>query len=103
MVDIMTAALSLSARRALRQLGSDISLARRRRRISTTSMAERADISRATLSKIEKGDQSVSIGAYVSVLMILGFEGRLGGLASAEEDEIGLVLEADRIPKRIRD
>lgn len=65
-------------------------------------MAERADISRTTLNKIENGEASVSMAAYLSVMLILGFEKRLGDLASAETDEMGLVLDAERVPQRIR-
>lgn len=94
--------LPIPARRALKKLGSDLQFARKRRRISTASMAERADISRTTLNKIENGDGSVSMAAYVSVILILGFEKRLGDLVSAETDDMGLTLDADRVPKRIR-
>lgn len=94
--------LPISARRAIKKLGSDLEFARKRRRISTASMAERADISRTTLNKIENGEASVSMAAYLSVMLILGFEKRLGDLASAETDEMGLVLDAERVPQRIR-
>jgi transcriptional regulator with XRE-family HTH domain len=79
-----------------------MALARRRRRISTASMAERAGIARATLSKIEKGDPSVSMAGYLSVLLILGFEARLAALAAPETDEMGLALDEERLPRRIR-
>ena len=46
----------IPVRRALKTLGQDLRDARRRRRISTQIMAERASISRTTLSKIEQGD-----------------------------------------------
>gem|GEM_PF-4725258 len=48
-------ALPLSVRRALKKLGSDLADARKRRRISTTTMAQRAMISRTTLVKFERG------------------------------------------------
>jgi len=51
----------IPVRRALRKLGQDIRDARRRRRIPMEIMAERASISRTTLTKVEKGDPGVSI------------------------------------------
>ena len=51
--------LPRAARQALVKLGADIAIARKKRRISTVSMAERAFISRATLYKVEKGDPTV--------------------------------------------
>ncbi len=49
---------------ALRKLGQDIRDARKRRRISTSLMAERMGGTRVTLSRIEKGDPKVNMGAY---------------------------------------
>ena len=65
-------------------------------------MAERASISRTTLSKIEKGDPGVSFGLYATVLFVLGFIERLGDLADPGRDEVGLALEEERLPQRIR-
>lgn len=95
-------ALPRSARQALIKLGLDIAVARKKRRISTVSMAERAFISRATLHKLERGDPSVSIGAYATVLAILGLAGNLGDIASRQSDVLGLDLEEDRLPRAIR-
>ncbi|HVE44614.1 MAG TPA: helix-turn-helix transcriptional regulator [Gammaproteobacteria bacterium] len=94
--------IPIPAARALRKTGEDINHARRRRRITIELMAERADVSRATISKIEKGDPSVSMGAYVSVLFVLGMIDRLSSLIDVAHDLIGLRLEDERLPQRIR-
>lgn len=94
-------ALPLSVKRALKKLGSDISDARRRRRIPTTMMAQRALISRATLARVEKGDPRVSLGIYATVLFILGLDKRLADLVDVRADDIGLGLEEDRLPQKI--
>jgi len=94
--------LPLPAKRALAKLGEDIRSARLRRRISTTLMAERAFITRPTLAKVEKGDPGVSLGIYATVLFILGLTPRLADLADVRTDDVGLQLEEDRLPKRIR-
>ena len=94
--------LPLPATRALKKLGADIRDARLRRRISTMTMAERASISRTTLVKVEKGDAGVSIGIYATVLFVLGLQSRLGELADVKSDELGLQLDEERLPKRIR-
>ena len=86
---------------ALKKLGSDMAAARKRRRFSTVSMSERAFISRPTLAKIEAGDPGVSIGLYLAVLAILGMDVRLESLASIENDPLGQLLDAERLPKRI--
>lgn len=94
--------LPIPVRRALRKIGSDINNARRRRRISTALMAERAFISRTTLNKIEKGDPKVSCGAYATVLFALGMVDRLAELADSKHDTVGLNLEEEHLPQRIR-
>ena len=92
----------IPVRRAVRKLGQDIRDARLRRRISTAVMAERASISRTTLNKIEKGDPGVSLRNYANVLFVLGMTERLGDLADAKMDTVGLELEEERLPQRIR-
>jgi transcriptional regulator with XRE-family HTH domain len=92
----------IPVRRAVHKLGQDIRDARLRRRISTTVMAERASISRTTLNKIEKGDPGVALGNYASVLFVLGMAERLGDLADVKTDAVGLGLDEERLPKRIR-
>src|SRR5712671_7667419 len=88
--------------RALRKLGHDIRDARRRRRIPVAILAERASISRMTLNKVEKGDPGVSAGSYATVLFALGMADRLADVADPRHDTVGLSLEAENLPQRIR-
>jgi transcriptional regulator with XRE-family HTH domain len=88
--------------RVLKKFGQDLRDARKRRRITMKLAAERAGVSRATLSKIEKGDEGVSLGAYAKILFILGMIERLAELADPTFDILGLGLESDKLPKRIR-
>src|SRR5579863_5312063 len=94
--------LPIPARRALRKLGHDIRDARRRRRIPAAIAAERASISRTTLVKIEKGDPGVAMGLYSTVLFVMGMAERLGDVADPRNDNVGLQLEEERLPQRIR-
>ncbi len=87
--------------KALNKLGQDVNDARRRRRIPMSLMAERAGIARATLAKIEKGDPTVSVGGYASVLFVLGLTDRLKDLVDANHDIVGRELAAETLPKRI--
>jgi transcriptional regulator with XRE-family HTH domain len=92
----------IAVKRALRKLGSDMRDARRRRRIPMALMAERVGVTRATLTKAERGDERVSMGVYAAMLFVLGLTERLAELASARNDEVGLALEEERLPQRIR-
>jgi DNA-binding XRE family transcriptional regulator len=97
-----TAVLPLPVMRALRKLGHDIRDARRRRRIPSAIAAQRASISRATLVKVEKGEPGVAVGSYATLLFVLGLIGRLGDLADPKHDAVGLQLEEEHLPQRIR-
>lgn len=88
--------------RAIQKLGEDIRDARRRRRIPVALMAERASISRTTLRKIEKGEPGVSIGIYARVIFVLGIIHRLAEVAEPSHDAVGLRIEEEHLPKRIR-
>ncbi len=97
-----TSTLPRAARQALIELGGDIAVARKKRRISTVSMAERAFISRGTLYKVEKGDPTVAMGIYATVLSILGLVERLGQVADRSSDSLGLDIEEDRLPRKVQ-
>src|SRR5437660_8259728 len=88
--------------RALRKLGHDIRDARRRRRIPVATLAQRASISRMTLNKVEKGDPGVSLGTYATVLFTLGMAERLADVADPRHDTVGMELEEEHLPERIR-
>jgi len=65
-------------------------------------MAERAFVTRTTLGKVEKGDPGVSLGTYATILFVLGMNDRLAEVADARFDKVGLALEEEQLPKRIR-
>lgn len=94
--------IALSVRRALQQVGADLRDARRRRRIPIALLAKRAMISETTLRKVERGDPAVSVGIYATVMFVLGLADRLSALAAAHNDRVGLALEEERLPQRIR-
>ena len=95
-------ALPIPVRHALRKLGRDIRDARRRRRIPVAIVAQRASISRTTLLKLEKGDPGVAIGIYATMLFVMGMVDRIGDLADPKNDTVGLQLEEEHLPQRIR-
>lgn len=85
----------------LEQMGEQIRLARLRRHLTAELVAERAGISRMTLSNIEKGSPSVAIGSYAAVLHALnGMDKDL--LLIAKDDELGRKLQDLELPTRRR-
>ncbi|WP_347710798.1 helix-turn-helix domain-containing protein [Geotalea sp. SG265] len=81
-------------------LGGRLKLARLRRRFSMETVCARADISRSTLYKVENGDPTVAIGAYIQVLRVLGLLGDLSRVA--QEDAVGHRLQDESLPQRKR-
>jgi len=94
--------LPLPVARALKKLGHDLALARRRRRFTQASMAERLQTSVATLRRLEKGDSRVNVGLIAQALFVLGELERINGLLDTANDEIGLSLMNEQLPQRIR-
>jgi len=94
--------LPIPVRRAIRKLGQDIRNARLRRRIQTKILAARASISRTTLYKVENGDPNVSMSTYATILFSLGMIDRVSNLADIGEDKLGLQLDEEHLPKRVR-
>jgi transcriptional regulator with XRE-family HTH domain len=94
--------VSVPVKGCLRKLGSDLNEARRRRRITKALMAERAGIAINTLTNIEKGQPGVSMAAYASVLNVLGLIENLRNIADQSVDEIGMLLDTEKLPKRVR-
>ena len=76
----------------LSRMGEQIRLARLRRNLSVELVAERADISRATLWKVEKGDPSVAIGIYAAVLHALNNMDK-DFLLVAKDDVMGRTMQ----------
>ena len=74
-----TAKYPNSVKKTMEKLGQDIKEARLRRRITT-----------------------VSLGIYAKVLFVLGLLDNLYNIADISKDKLGITLEAERLPKRIR-
>lgn len=89
-----------SVQRSLVTLGENIRMARLRRDLSAEMVAERAGISRQTLSALENGSGSVSMATWIQVLFVLGLEKDLE--AVARDDELGRALQDAKLPSRRR-
>ena len=75
----------------LTSMGENVKLARKRRKLTTVQVAERAGIDRSTLYQIEKGNPRVSLGAYFNVFRVLGLQDDF--LKLAADDQQGRFLQ----------
>jgi len=91
-----------SVTRALAKLGADMSLARRRRRISQASMAERMSASLSTVRRMEKGDPRIPIHFIARALHVFGKIKALENLLDTAHDDIGLLLMDERVRSKQR-
>ena len=82
----------------LEKMGENIKLARKRRKLTTVQVAERANISRSTLYLIESGNPSVAMGGYFNVLRVLGLQDDF--LKLAADDTLGRKLQDIELLKK---
>ncbi len=87
--------LAPTAFRALQALGANLRLARMRRNMTATRMAERAGISRKTLYQMEQGHPGVAAGNYAQVLFVLELVDELGTVGV--QDPLGRTLQDGRL------
>ena len=92
---------SQRAQRALHQVGEDLKTARLKRRIAIKDFAIRVGVSDRTIMRLEKGDDGVSIGTLAMACLILGEIDRLRDLLDPASDHTALLLEREKLPKRI--
>ena len=84
----------------MQTVGEQIKLARLRRNLSVAQVAERATCSPLTVSRIEKGAPTVSIGIYLRVLYALQLDNDI--LSLAKDDKLGRTLQDMNLPQRER-
>jgi len=88
--------------RALKKLGRDLSLARRRRKLTQAMLAERIGASVATVRRIENGHPGTAIHLIVRILDVLGELDRVNLLLDSSRDGLGLMLMDEQVPERVR-
>lgn len=81
-----------SVARLLAELGENVRLARKRRKLSSKLLAERSGMSRPTLRALERGEPGVTMGSLANVLHSLGLE-----------KDLALIGRADPLGRRLQD
>jgi transcriptional regulator with XRE-family HTH domain len=86
--------ISVADRKRLALLGERIRAARKRQRVTSVATAQAAGISRVTLHRIERGEPTVAVGAWVAVATALGLTFELPAAKA--------VARTTKLPKKIR-
>ena len=73
-------------RSLLSELGSNLAIARKRRKESLRAWAGRIGVSEPTLMRMERGDPGVAIGTYATALWLIGRAQALPDLAAPQLD-----------------
>lgn len=84
------------------RLGENISLARRRRNLTQAMLAERIGASLNTVRRMERGDPGTALQHIARALQVFGELDKLDSLLDTSNDDIGLLLMDERLPKRVR-
>lgn len=94
--------LPARVKRSLKKFGEDLRIARQKRHLTVSMMAERIGVAKSTYLRAEKGDPKVTLGVYVMALFVLGLSEAFTNLFDPSKDEQGLLLDVARLPKRVR-
>jgi len=84
-------------------LSRNIAIARKIRRLTIKNVAAAASVSTETIRRLEKGEPGVALGTLAMVLLVLGEIERLENLLEPATDDIGMIININRLPKRVRD
>ncbi len=88
--------------RALKNIGEGIRVARRRQRARQVDLALRTGVSVATVQSLESGNPGVSVGTFAMAMLALGMLPQFEKLADPFDDVIGLALDLEKLPERVR-
>ncbi|MCC4310406.1 helix-turn-helix domain-containing protein [Alcanivorax marinus] len=88
--------------RALRQLGHDLSVARRTRRWTQQDLAQRMDTSVSTVRRMEDGNPGTALHTFLRALHVLGRLEDMVRIMALDQDTLGLELTQQQLPQRVR-
>ena len=82
-------------------VGRNLRIARKRRQKTIGEVAEMVGVSTATIKRVEAGEPSVKFGIYLAIAEVFQLDGSVS-FAEPESDAIGMAMEKQRMPQRIR-
>ena len=92
----------MATRLAARRIGENLSTWRRLYGLSSQQVAERAAVSRSTVSRLENGDPTVSFATFLNVCRAVGILDAISTATDPYETDLGRARADTAIPQRIR-
>jgi len=84
----------------LKEIGSLIQLARKRRKMSATELGQRVGVDRRTISQLENGHPGVSMGVFIQTLNVLSLIRGLTEALRPDNDIEAMTIEIRKARKR---
>lgn len=88
--------------RAAREVGEHLATWRKLQNLTAEQLADRAGVSRPTISKLEHGDLGVGLGVLLEVLRALGQLDVVVRATDPYETDLGRIRSSEAVPKRVR-
>jgi transcriptional regulator with XRE-family HTH domain len=92
----------LAVRRAERALAEHIATWRKLRGLTQTQLADRANISRDTLARLEGGEGTISVENLLLILRALGILDSLPRALDPLSSDVGRLRSEEALPQRVR-
>lgn len=92
----------LPVRRALRDCGSHIQVWRKLRGLTQEQLAERAGVTRRTVSRMERGDGEVRVEIFLRIVHALGVLDRIPQAFDPYDSDVGRLRADEQLPQRVR-
>lgn len=88
--------------RALRDLGENVLVWRKLRGLTQAQVADRANVSRYTLRRLENGDGAVTLENTLRILRALGVLESVPQALDPYASEVGRLRSEEELPRRVR-
>lgn len=95
-------ATPLPVRRALRETGDHVAVWRKLRGLTQAQLADRANVTRQTVARLEGGDGAVSLEVLLKILRALGVMDSATRALDPYESDIGRLRSEQQLPQRVR-
>lgn len=89
-------------RLAAKEIGESISTWRRLLGFTAQELADKADVSRATISRLENGDASVSLSTFINICNAIGVTSNITKAVDPYESDLGRLRADQELPQRVR-